>query len=211
MGFYEFNTLANPAHDVYGHAVAQCLVTGAVGAFAGGFAAPGDGGVIVGKALQPLALARGEAADGGGAERVGDGVLAALVEGEHHVAANAKAVLVLATGGVLDGDSNGQRVGNSIKNESRILRFPAAARVLRDAGRDIRLNDIAYRRRGKGGNQTISSVHVCTRWPVAGAASAKRVHRRNDSPGVGVLAVESTAVVCAVANTTADFRHNSPS
>ena len=53
--------LADPAHDWYGLAIADRLVARAIGAFIGGLAAIGDQGVVAGEALEPFALARGEA------------------------------------------------------------------------------------------------------------------------------------------------------
>lgn len=55
------NSPANPAHDEHGLAVADRLVARPVWAFVGGLAAIGDARVVTRKALEPFALARGEA------------------------------------------------------------------------------------------------------------------------------------------------------
>lgn len=55
--------LADPAHDRDSLAVADRLVARTVWAFGSRAPAPGDQRVVIGEALQALALARGEASD----------------------------------------------------------------------------------------------------------------------------------------------------
>lgn len=56
------DALPDPSDDEHGLAVADRLVSRAIGAFIGGLTAIGDAGVVAGEALQPFALARSKAA-----------------------------------------------------------------------------------------------------------------------------------------------------
>src|SRR5690606_26789074 len=62
---YLLDTLPDPAHHRYGHAVSQRLVARTIWAELGWFATPRNQRVVVGETLKALTLARGEAAHGG--------------------------------------------------------------------------------------------------------------------------------------------------